>query len=266
MDTVFPPQTQTDRPIPVDTHKPVLNTPEPNGTVDERLVSLLKPVSFEADRYRTLRHHVELMHRTANVSVIAVSSPVVGDGKTTTAINLAGALAQAPRARVLLVDGDLRRPSVAASMGLMKAKSRGLVGLLEDARLELGDAVVRCARFNLSVLPAGRSREAPYELLTTPRLGDLLAAARQEYDYIVIDTSPLALVPDCRLLEQWVDGFFVVVSAHKTPRKMLEEAFEVVSPSKILGLVFNGDDRLLAKYSQYYGYYYASISAPKKSR
>src|SRR2546425_6715978 len=77
------------------------------------LVSLLNPASFEAEQYRVLRHVVETLRKGANLQVLAVTSPGVGDGKTTTTINLAGALAQSKEARVLLVDIDLRRPAVA---------------------------------------------------------------------------------------------------------------------------------------------------------
>src|SRR5207302_8171231 len=80
--------------------------------VDEHLVSLVTPSSFAAEQYRVLRHLVEQMHKDADLGVVAVTSPAAGDGKTTTAINLAGSLAQAPDARVLLIDADLRAGSV----------------------------------------------------------------------------------------------------------------------------------------------------------
>src|SRR5262249_40177934 len=97
---------------------PVAALSDGSAAFDEHLVSLLKPRSFEAEQYRALRHLVEHLHRTAELSVVAVSSPVANDGKTTTAINLAGALAQDPEARVLLVDADLRRGALAKHLGL----------------------------------------------------------------------------------------------------------------------------------------------------
>src|SRR3989454_8075981 len=80
--------------------------------IDERLVSLFAPNSFEAEKYRALAHMIELMHKDTGLQVLAVTSPTPGDGKTTTTINLAGALAQSPEARVLLMCADLRKPSV----------------------------------------------------------------------------------------------------------------------------------------------------------
>ncbi|TMA93270.1 MAG: CpsD/CapB family tyrosine-protein kinase, partial [Deltaproteobacteria bacterium] len=82
-----------------------------SNRVEALLVSLLDPASFEAEQYRVLRHVVETLRKGANLQVVAVTSPGIGDGKTTTAINLAGALAQSASARVLLVDMDLRRPA-----------------------------------------------------------------------------------------------------------------------------------------------------------
>lgn len=217
--------------------------------VAEHLVSLVAPSSFAAEQYRSLRHLVEKLHETAELSVVAVSSPAVGDGKTTTAINLAGALAQAPEARVLVVDADLRQPSLARDLGMHDPDRPGLVDAILDPTYEL-EAVARERRpFNLSVVPAGRASATPYEVLQSPRLGELLAQARQEYDFVVIDTSPLVSVPDCRVIGRWVDGFLVVVRAHKTPRKLIEEAVRVIDAAKIIGIVFNGGECSMSGYS-----------------
>jgi len=219
--------------------------------VEEHLVSLFNPTSYEAEQYRVLRQVVETLRKGANLQVIAVTSPGVGDGKTTTSVNLAGALAQAADARVLIADMDLRRPSVARQLGLGRS-TRGLVDALLDASLTLEDTVERLAHFNLSVLPAGRTSVSPYELLKPPRLEALLDEARQRYDFIVLDTPPFVPVPDCRLIAKCVDGFLIVVAAHQTPRGMLAEVLDLMDQGKVVGLVFNGDD---ARRSTYYDVY-----------
>ena len=221
--------------------------------VEEHLVSLLKPASFEAEQYRALRHLVEQLHKSADLSVVAVSSPTRDDGKTTTAINLAGALAQASEARVLLVDADLRGASLATHVGLDRSSRRGLVDAILDGSLTLEAVVQRRQPFNLSVLRAGRRPAAPYEVLKSPRVGELLQEARRQYDYVVLDTPPLVSIPDCRVIGKWVDGFLIVVAAHKTPRKLLEEALSVTDPAKIVGIIFNSDDRSLSGYSYAHG-------------
>jgi capsular exopolysaccharide synthesis family protein len=237
--------------------EPALPFAEPTQGVDDHLVSLVTPAAFEAEQYRALRHIVEQRHKSAGLSVIAVSSPAVGDGKTTTAINLAGALAQAPEARVLLIEADLRRPSIGALLGFEEAMGPGLVHAILDPTLNLGQVVRSRPPFNLDVILAGQVPPSPYEILKSPRLGDLLDAARQQYDYVILDTPPLVALQDCRVIARWVDGLLVVVAAHRTPRRLVEEALTVVDPAKIIGLVFNGDDPLLSlDHSGHYAEYH----------
>ena len=218
--------------------------------LDDHLVSLLAPRSFEAEQYRVLRHRIEQLHKLTDLSAVAVSSPGISEGKTTTAINLAGALAQGPDAHVLLVDADLRAPAVATQLALEDPEAPGLADAILDPRLTLNAVAQARPNLNLSVVPAGRLPSIPYEVVKSPRVGELLAEARARYDYIVLDTPPLMSIPDCQAIGKWVDGFLIVVAAHRTTRRLLEEALIVMEQSKILGLVFNGDDRGLAR-----GYY-----------
>jgi capsular exopolysaccharide synthesis family protein len=215
--------------------------------IEEHLVSLLSAASFEAEQYRALRHMIEQLHRAADLSVIAISSPDAGDGKTTTAINLAGSLAQGVDTRVLLVDADLRGANLASHLGLDEHGAPGLVDILLDTRLTLEAVVQTHPHFNLSTIGAGRRSSAPYEVLKSARTSELLAEARRKYDYVIIDTPPLISVPDSRVIEKYVDGFLIVVAAHRTPRRLLEEALNLVDPAKIVGLVFNGDSRPLSR-------------------
>jgi capsular exopolysaccharide synthesis family protein len=235
-------------------------TTAPAGALDQHLVSLLSPRSFEADQYRVLRHLLEQAREATGLKVLAVTSPAVGDGKTTTAINLAATIGQSPGCRVLLVDADLRRPSVAASLGL-DASGPGLVEAVLDDRLELGD-VARPTAYNVTVLPAGRLPGDAYQVLESSRVGHLLEQARSSYDYILLDTPPLLLVPDGRLVSQWIDRFLLVVAAHRTPGKLVGETLSAMDQGKVLGIVLNGDDRpLVGYYGKYYGNYYREAPA-----
>jgi len=233
---------------------PSLHEPEARDHIDAHCVSLLQPATFEAEQYRTLRYMVERAHQNGNLRVVALSSPSSGDGKTITALNLAGALAQARDVRILLIDGDLRQPSVARLLGLPATEGPGLVDAVLDPSLGLQDVVRPCLLPNLFVLPAGRFTDASYEVLKAPRMGEILAAARLYYDYIVLDTPPLIPFPDCRLLGKWADGFLVIVAAHKTSRRLVEEALHTLDAAQVLGLVFNRDDRPMSRYgSNRYG-------------
>lgn len=234
-------------------------TPHPSRLtsfkVDRHLVSLLDPTSFEAEQYRGLRHVVEQIRQTAETSVIGVTSAAVGDGKTITAINLAGALAQAPNAKVLLIETDLRRPSLTRYLGIPHGTAKGVVDAILEPEVALESLVTTLSQFGLAVLPAGRPQPTSYELLKSPRLEAVFYEARKQYDYVVVDTPPLIPLPDCRLLLKLVDTLLLVVSAHQTPRKLLEEALNILDPAKVLGIVFNNDDRPLAGYYYRYDYH-----------
>jgi capsular exopolysaccharide synthesis family protein len=234
--------------------------------VDEHLVSIRSPNSFDADQYRVLRQFLGRTGEPEKRRVLAVSSATASEGKTTTAVNLAGTLAQSAGTRVLLVDTDLRRPSVATSLGIAESAGPGLAGAVLDPRLDLA-AVVRPTPFRLSVLPAGAAPGNAYQILESPRVGRLLEEARRSYDYVVVDTPPLLVVPDCRLLFHCVDGFIVVVAARRTPRKLLVDAIGAMDPDKLVGIVFNGDDRPLAGYYKgYYSGYYHDRGQPAGGR
>ncbi|MGE0823695.1 MAG: CpsD/CapB family tyrosine-protein kinase [Candidatus Binatia bacterium] len=231
-------------------------------SIEAHLVSLLAPDTFEAEQYRTLSYIIEQLHADTGLSVIAVSSPAVGDGKTTTAINLASTLTQLPGARVLLADFDLRRPCVSTNLGMEMVSNRGLVDFIHDPSLSLDEVLRSYPPSRLAILFTGQVPPTPYDVLKSSRLEELIEEARQSYDYIVLDTPPLIPFPDCRLIERFADGFVVVVAANKTPRKLAEEAIGIVDPEKVVGVVFNSDDRPV------FGYYshYASDSYQSEDR
>jgi capsular exopolysaccharide synthesis family protein len=238
--------------------------PDRPAEVDHRLVSLLDPNAFEAEQYRALRHAVEAAHRRTGLSVLAISSPGLSDGKTTTAINLAGALAQAPDVRVLLIDADLRHPSIAERIGLLGPVGPALADLVLDPGLSLDDVARPRPPFNLAVIPAGSASRNSYELFKAPRLGEVLTEARSRFDYVILDTPPLVNVLDSRVLGRWVDGYLIVVACHRTPRKFLAQALDLLEPEKIVGLVFNGEDRLESG-SRHYQYGYAPAPRTRKT-
>jgi capsular exopolysaccharide synthesis family protein len=221
-------------------------------SLESHLVSFLEPKSFEAEQYRRLRQRVEDLAATRPLNVIAVTSPVASDGKTLTSINLAGAFSRAGAARILLIDADLRMPTVARNLNLSKSAS-GWPELIETRGAKLEDHIQPFGE-GLHVLTGGNSRQDTYELLRSPRVAELLAEARRQYDYVILDTPPLLLVPDSGLLSNLVDGYIVVIGANSTPRKLVAEALNLLEPASVIGLVFNRDRRPLHGY--YRGYYH----------
>jgi len=227
--------------------------------LDSHLVSLTAPASFAAEQYQGLRLTIERLARAREVKVIAISSPAAGDGKTVTAINLAGALARGSDDRVLLIDADLRRPSVARQLGITDAPV-GLADALSDDRASVADVVRRLDAYNLDVIPAGTPRAGISQILRSPRLDAFLKEARQRYAYIVLDTPPLLPVFDSALVARSVDGVLIVVSANQTQRKLLGEALNMLDASKVLGIVFNRDERpLFGYYNAYYREYFPDV-------
>src|SRR5262249_15541223 len=154
------------------------------------------------------------MHQDASLNVLAISSPSVGDGKTSTAINLAAVLGQEPDVRVLLVEADLRRPAILSYLGIHDFSGAGLVGTVLEPVHALEKVVYSCLPFNLDIMPVRHSVPSPYAVLKLPRFRELLREARQHYDYVIVDAPPLIPFADCRLIEPWIDGFLVVVAAH----------------------------------------------------
>ena len=211
------------------------------GDIDDHLVSLLEPTSFAAEQYRAVRLAIETAHRERGTRVVAVASPGRGDGKTITVLNLAGALAQDSGARVVLVEADLRHPSVSRYLGL--PAGRGLSSYLPDATMALDAVLQRPSSIAFTVITAGTASSMPYELLKSPRLAALITELRQQFDYVLVDTPPALPNPDVGILRDLVDGFVLVVRANRTPRETLSDTLGVLGRQRTLGLVFNDDDR-----------------------
>jgi capsular exopolysaccharide synthesis family protein len=228
--------------------------------VDPRLVSLTQPACLEAEQYQTLRLNLQRLGALRPVKMIAITSPTSGDGKTLTAINLAGALARGADTRVLLVEADLRRPTMAKQFGI-SSSAIGLADLVLNPVLTI-DAGIRRLDYGFSVITAGSSLAAVHEVFNSRRFKALLDGAREHYDYIVLDTPPIVPVSDCRLLAPWVDGLLLVVSAHRTPRKLVEESLNLLDRASLLGIVFNQDDHPLFGYHRrrYYRSYAPTMS------
>jgi capsular exopolysaccharide synthesis family protein len=219
---------------------------------DPSLISLKQPDSFAAEQYQGLRLTMEQMKALRDTRVIAITSPCLGDGKTVTSINLATALSRGGNSRVLLVDADLRRPAVASRLGVAEADAAGLVEAITGPDMTLQTVSRLVPGSALHIVPSGVVRAPVHEILRSPQLEALLTEARRHYDFIVLDAPPLLPVFDAALLSRAVDGVLVVVAANRTPRRLLGEALNQLDPSKVLGIIFNGDARPL------FGYYDSS--------
>lgn len=206
----------------------------------DRLVGVHQPASWEAERYRAVRRELERSFPADRRRVIGVTSAVPGEGKTTTSLNLAAMFAESVGSRVLLVDADLRCSAVAEALGLDAAVDLG--SALMDGMIGIDRVTRLVPGCPFRVVPSSPRPEAVHELLESPRLAAFFSAARERFQVVLVDAPPILPVADCRALSPYVDGFIVVVAAHRTTRKLLGEALGHLDPQKIFGLVFNGDD------------------------
>jgi capsular exopolysaccharide synthesis family protein len=235
----------------------------PQPPLDKNLVTFSEPRSFEAEQYQRLRQQIERLSTTRQLKVIAVTSAVVGDGKTFTALNLAGALAQRKDRKVLVIDADLRRPSVMPRLGL--TADEGLATALQSSNGAYQHYIRLIDGTTVSVLPGEIAPSGTYELLTSSKFAEIIKEVRTKYDYVVVDTPPVLPMADSGLLRDIVDGYLLVVSARSTPRKLVGEALNQLDPAAVIGLVYNRDDRPIfgfyrSHYRQYFRAYVKSVS------
>jgi capsular exopolysaccharide synthesis family protein len=215
-----------------------------------RLVLFTDPQSTGCEQYRTLRTQVFHAAERQLTQVILVTSAVAGEGKTSTILNLAWAIAQSKEKRVLVIDGDLRRPSVSSYLGLDFELGFGeVINEISDAL----PSIVRVAESSLYILSSSREAAQPAELLSKERVGETLSELRKYFDYILIDAPPVVAFADARLLANHADAVIVVVRAGLAGHSTVERAIEALPANRILGVVLNGADQMSEV--GYYGYY-----------
>jgi len=206
------------------------------------------------EQYRRLAaslHHAQLQR---NIRTVMITSAVAAEGKTLTATNLALTLSHSYKRRVLLIDADLRRPAVHEAFRI--PNDTGLVDVLrksETRRLPL------CrASETLWILTAGRATSDPMSALASEEMKMLLSEAMEHFDWVIVDSPPVALLSDANLVAAMVDTTILVIGAATTPYPLVRRAVESVGASRILGIVLNRIDRgqMVGGYGfyDYYGY------------
>lgn len=219
-----------------------------------RLVLFTDPQSEGCEQYRTLRTQVFHAAEKKLTQVILMTSAVAGEGKTSTILNLAWAIAQSKEKRVLVIDSDLRRPSISSYLGLDFELGFGEVLNGVSAALP---AIVRIADSSLYILSSTREEPNPAELLSKERVGETLSELRRHFDYILIDAPPTVAFADARLLANHADAIVMVVRAGLAGHSTIERAMEALPTNRILGVVLNGADQMSeVGYYGYYGYGY----------
>jgi succinoglycan biosynthesis transport protein ExoP len=215
------------------------------------LAILKAPKSPIAEAYRALRTSVLLSLPDGAHRTLLITSANAGEGKTCTAINLAMSLGQRGES-VLLLECDLRRPSIARVLGIDGRK--GLSTVLTD-RHTVEEAIQSVPQApSVSILAAGPVAYGPAELLSSPKMNALVRELAQQFSYIVLDSPPMLAVTDASILASMADGILVVVEGGATARRALSQVRRLaeVTGARLLGLVLNKID---ARQGEYYGYY-----------
>src|SRR6202167_5565349 len=217
------------------------------------LVTQVRPQSQMAESYRALRTSLLLSSLGAPPKVIMITSALPQEGKTPTSTNSAVVLAQ-KGVRVLLIDADLRRPSVHKHLGM--GPHSGLSNVLTGSAT-LEEAIVRTSILsNLDVLAAGTTPPNPAELLASSNMRDLLTQLRELYDHIVIDTPPSLSVTDSVVLSPCADAVILVIRSGQTTKQALRRSRDVLAQvsAKVSGVLLNAVDLSSPDYYYYYEY------------
>jgi non-specific protein-tyrosine kinase len=203
------------------------------------LITIAEPRSPVSEAYRTLRTNLDFAGLDQALNTLLITSPEPGAGKSTTLANLAVVSAQAGR-KVILVDTDLRRPSLHSLFGL--SSEHGLTDMVMDEAALSQPPLQETEVPDLWVLASGALPPNPADLLGSQRMGDVIAALKAEADQVLLDAPPVVLVTDAAVLSTQVDGVLLVIGAGKTRREMARTAVQRLEQvnARIVGSVLSG--------------------------
>jgi len=213
--------------------------------VDQRMMSTSR------EQYRRLAAVLHQSQSENGLKVVMVASAVVGEGKTLTASNLALTFSESYQRTVLLIDGDFRRPALHAIFNIdgSTGLSEGLMSA-QERKLPLYQVSSR-----LTILPAGQPSSDPMAGLTSDRMRRVIQEARDAFDWVIIDTPPVGLLPDANLLSAMADGAVLVVRADATPYYLVQRAVDALDRNRLLGVVLNSASAGTNGAGYNYGYY-----------
>jgi protein-tyrosine kinase len=219
-------------------------------------VLITRTLRFDAiEQYRKLGAALHEAQLERGIRTILCTSALMGEGKTVTASNLALTLSESYRRRVLLIDADLRRPQIHAMFGIPNLTGlRDALSATEDTKLAIQQVTP-----HLSIVTAGATSSDPMSGLASPRLREVIEEARNKFDWVIVDTPPVLILPDARVLVSTVDAVLFVIRANTTPFRTVMKAVDIIKRERIFGTVLNSveESALGAEYGGYEGYYAA---------
>ncbi len=218
----------------------------------DQLVTIHNPRSPISEAFRTLRTNLEFTSLDKPIRAMVVTSAAPEEGKSTTLANLAVAMAQAGK-KVILVDCDLRRPSLHTIFGARNTP--GLSDMMRDDALMVKPPLQDTAVANLRLLPSGTIPPNPAELLAARRMSDVIAALQQLADVVLFDAPPVIAVTDAAVLASKVDAVLLVINAGKTKREHAKKAKALLEKvnARLIGAVLNNVKGEASLYQYYAG-------------
>jgi protein-tyrosine kinase len=223
--------------------------------MEPRLISLLDPNASASECYKMLRTKLLVLARERPLKAIMVTSAEPSDGKSLTAANIAVSIAQGVNDHVLLVDCDLRAPTLHKSFDI--SPEPGCQGYLEEGT-PLASCLVKTPLKRLTVLPGGRPSSNFSELLCSQKMRALVEELKSRYDdrFVIFDSPPGQFAAETAFLARMMDGIIMVVRYGKTPREKISDTIENIGKEKILGVVLNASHERQRDYRYYYQYYH----------
>lgn len=203
---------------------------------DSRLVSVTEQASPAAEAFRLLGVRLRDLGRTRPLKRVLITSTIPQEGKTTIAANLACTLARSTSQKILLLEGDIRRPALSEMLSL-----KGIPGICEWLRGEekLANCVYRIEDTGIWVMPAGTSPQNPLEVLQSAKLNALMAQLAEWFDTVVIDSPPVLPLADTSVWMRLADGIILVARQGITEKKQLQKGLEAIDPQKLIGALLN---------------------------
>ena len=221
---------------------------------ESRLVSIAEEGSLGAEKFRFLAVRLRHLRQNRPLRKVLITSTIPQEGKSTVAANLACILARRKQQKTLLLDGDLRRPSVANLFGI--AKVPGLAEWLSGQTENIN--IYKLESLGLWILPAGAAPQNPLELMQSGKLSLLMEQLETWFDWIVIDSPPLLPLADTSIWSRLADGILLVTRKGTTEKQQLKRGLEAIEKSKLLGALVNSSAN--AAHTDYYQRY--SLSTP----
>lgn len=211
---------------------------KPNIKINEEYILSEKSSFVTKEDYKMLRSNIDFLFPDTTSKIIAVTSSSRNEGKSTNAVNLSLSYAELEK-KVMLIDCDLRLPTVAAKLRIRSTEKKGLSNILAE-NIQWRDAMQTIEPNGLDVITAGTIPPDPTRLMQSDRMRALLSELREHYDYIILDCPPITAVVDAMLLVSIVDGYMLVIRHEATDHKSLSSTLTKLRQAKanILGVVY----------------------------